>query len=133
MTGTQCAAEEPVVARHAIMTRGARAVPRVQRQRASGRGESASLVSDRVKEPDMNNSVSSPQAWDDECDSGFMRITAPPVIPRRSATGASVMLTSYDPDDALTANARSTVQTAPAARGGADRETRRSWIHNHAR
>jgi hypothetical protein len=43
------------------------------------------------------------------------------------------MLTSYDPDDALTANASSTVQTAPAARGGADRETRRSWIHNHAR
>jgi hypothetical protein len=34
----------------------------------------------------MNTSVSSPQAFDDECDSGFMRITAPlssPVVPLR--------------------------------------------------
>jgi hypothetical protein len=76
----------------------------------------------------MNSSESSRQAWDDEGDSEFMRITAS-LFSLSFRYGASGLVTSYDLDDALTATASSPVQTAPAARGGADRKTRRSWIH----
>jgi hypothetical protein len=56
----------------------------------------------------MNRSESSQQAWDDESDSEFMLINAS-LFSRSFRYGTRGLVTSYDPDDALTATASSPV------------------------
>jgi hypothetical protein len=60
----------------------------------------------------MNSTESIPQVWDDERDSQFFRITASLFTPTY-CYGASVLLASYDPEDAFTAAADTPAQTAP--------------------
>ena len=49
----------------------------------------------------MNNTENIPQEWNDERDSQFFRITAS-LFPPAYCFGASVLLASYDLDDAFT-------------------------------
>lgn len=57
----------------------------------------------------MNSTESIPQVWDDERDGQFFGITASLFTPAY-CYGASVLLASYDPEDASTATAVTAAQ-----------------------
>lgn len=61
----------------------------------------------------MASNESIPQVWDDDRDSEFFRVTAP-LFDTAFCYGASVLLASYDTDDACTATAESFAEFATA-------------------
>ena len=83
----------------------------------------------------MNSTESIPQVWDDERDGQFFHITASLFTPAYCC-GASVLLASYDPEDAFTVAADTRAQTAspqPATPTASSTADLRSHTHHTAR